>query len=125
VAYLLFIFVNGSLAYRFRAQQLRREGKQPPSYLWYLFFPKGLRHTVVVPRLLRVLLGIVISVGGVLFVIGGTLMLKELEFSFILHSIRALAAVGVFFVLGLAFAFVGFRLMIVENDEPLFGRRQS
>ena len=125
VAYLLFIFLNGSLAYRFRARQLRREGKQPPSYLAYLFFPKGLRHTVAVPRLVRILLGVIIAVGGVLFVIGAALMLKELEFSSMLHPIRTIAAVGVLIVLGSVFAIVGFRLIIVENDEPLFGRRQS
>jgi hypothetical protein len=40
-AFLLFVFVNGSLAYRARARQLRLEGKEPPPYLKFLFFPQG------------------------------------------------------------------------------------
>src|SRR5436853_236903 len=41
-AFLLFVFVNGSLAYRARVRQLRIEGKEVPRYLQYLFFPQGL-----------------------------------------------------------------------------------
>src|SRR5258706_10748984 len=92
LAYLLFWVVNGSLVYVFRARQLRREGKQPPSYLMYLFFPKGVRQTVTVLRPLRVLLGILISLGGALFVIVG-LMLAGSEFSSMPHPIGAGAMV--------------------------------
>jgi hypothetical protein len=125
LAYVLFIFVNGSLAYVFRARQLRREGKQPPSYLMYLFFPKGVRHNVAVPRPLRVLLGILISLGGALFVIVGGLMLTAMDFWRMPHSIGAVAMLLVLLVLGAAFAYVGFRLIIVKKDEPLLRRRQT
>jgi hypothetical protein len=41
-AFLLFVLVNGSLAYGARVRQLRLEGKEPPRYLQYLFLPQGL-----------------------------------------------------------------------------------
>jgi hypothetical protein len=122
LAYLLFILVNGSLAYVFRARQLKREGKQPPSYLLYLFFPRGIRHTVEVPRPLRLCLGVIVSVGGGVFVAGSALALTDANFSRMPHP---LAAVAMLLVLGIAFAYVGVRLIIVENDEPLFRRRQT
>ena len=121
LAYLLFWIGNGSLIYVFRARQLRREGKQPPSYLMYLFFPKGVRRTVTVPGPLRVLLGILISLGGALFVVVG-LILAGSEFSSMPHPIGAGAMVLVLLVLGAAFVYVGSRLI---NNESLLGRRQT
>ena len=41
VAFLIFLFLNGSLAYRARVRQMRSEGKEPPRYLEYIFFPAG------------------------------------------------------------------------------------
>lgn len=128
LAYLLFLFVNGSLAYVFRVRQLRREGKPPPSYLSYLFFPKGLRetlsvrNTVSVPRPIRVLLGLVISLGGAVLVVGGGFILNDPDFSRMPHPF---VAIFMLVAMGVAFAYVGLRLIIVKNDEPLLRHRND
>ena len=62
VAYLLFFVVNGSLGYVYMSRRLESEGKAPPSYLFYLFFPKGVPFSNV--PLFRIPLGVVIFLGG-------------------------------------------------------------
>jgi hypothetical protein len=124
LAYAIFFFVNGSLAYRVRARQLREQGEQPPPFLVYLLFPRSfsLREKVRVPRPVRLVLGIVIIVGGVFFVATGTLILANLDFSKIAHPLGAVVMLVALSVLGLAIAFVGWRLMVVKNEDPLFKR---
>jgi hypothetical protein len=124
LAYLLFILVNGSLAYFFRARQLRREGKQLPSFLMYVFFPKGVRYTVSVPRPIRVVLGSIIFLGGLFLMLGG-LMLASLDFLRAPYPFGAAAMLLVFVAMGAAFTYIGFRVIIVKDDQPLFKRRRA
>jgi hypothetical protein len=124
LAYVLFFLVNGSLAYRYRARQLKQQGVRPPPFLKYLFFPQPVSFTspVAVPRPVRVLLGAVILVGGALFVAAGGLILAKLDFSSLAHPVGAVFMLLALAVLGLAIGYVGLRLIVVQNDEPLFSR---
>jgi hypothetical protein len=127
-AFCLFFVVNGSMAYLSMKRRLEATGERPPPYLVYLFFPRGSKQlgaqfqkSVAVPRMARVVLGAPIFVGGlilsafvVIFSAAGP-RAQTLEF--------VVAFVTVFFgVLGLLFLYVGFRLMVMPDDEPLFKR---
>jgi hypothetical protein len=127
LTFALFFFVNGSLAYFFRARQLRLQGEQPPPFLVYLFRPAPLQYKsrVAVPRPLRLLLGVVIFIGGAFFVLIDVLMLTNLDFSRIPHPVGAVIMLFVLPVLGLAIAYVGFRLMVMKGEDPLFKRTES
>ena len=70
-AFVLFLFVNGSLAHRARVRQFRLEGKEPPSYLQVLFpqgFPKFKEEA---PRFDHFLVGIAAALTGLFFVFLG------------------------------------------------------
>jgi hypothetical protein len=71
-AFLLFVFVNGSLAYRARARQLRLEGKEPPPYFKFLFFPQGFpKFKEQAPKFDHVLVGIAATITGLFFLFCG------------------------------------------------------
>jgi hypothetical protein len=70
--FLLFVFVNGSLAYTARARQLRLEGKEPPPYVTFLFFPQGFpKFKEQAPKFDHVLVGIAAAVTGLFFLFCG------------------------------------------------------
>jgi hypothetical protein len=123
----LFFLVNGSVAYRFRARQLRQQGKEPPSLLVYLFYPKpiNLRERVAVPRPFRVLLGIVILIGGAFLVLTGTVILFMLDLTKVPHPVGALIALVVLASAGVGSLYVAVRLMVMKDDEPMLKRRTS
>ena len=122
LAYLLFVILNGSIAYRYRAHKLRLEGKQPPSYFTYLFFPSRFQSTVRVPRLIRVVLGIIVSLGGVLFLLMDVVLSLHLELSKVPHPIGTIILLLILALLGAGFLYVGVRLLIMNDDEMLFKR---
>jgi hypothetical protein len=81
-AFLLFGFVNGSLAYRGRARQLRLEGKEPPPYLRYLFFPQGSpKFKEEAPRFDHLLVGIAAALTGLFFVFCGAALAFDAKWS--------------------------------------------
>lgn len=125
LASLSFIFINGSLAYAHRARKLKMEGKPPPPYLMYLFFPEGISSTVQVPRLIRVILGLPVFLGGSALVLLDGLFLAHKNFSAILHSFGAIALHGVLMLFGAIFMYIGIRLFLVKDDERLFERGQT
>lgn len=118
--YLLFVFVNGSLAYPFAKRRLESEGKQAPPYLSYLFFPKGRPQPISVPRPIRALFGIAIFLGGLLFVAFGVSRASGPNLSSVPHPIRAAVLLLVLVAMGLLFIYVGGRLVVMRSDEPLF-----
>jgi len=124
LASLLFIFVNGSLAYGVRARQLRREGKQPPRYLVYLFFPRGVQSEVALPRPIRIILGIPIALGGALLLVFSCLMPLSTKLSQVPHPLGAVVLPLLLASLGAAFMYVGYRLLVMQNDEPLLRPRR-
>jgi|GEM_PF-4180248 len=117
--YLLFVFLNGSLAYMARARRLRLEGQEPPPYLMYLFFPPGapkLRDEA--PKSLRIIVGIVSALGGMFFVGCGLALFSEAEFSRITHPTLAAFICAVLAGIGVALLYVGWRLIALKKRPP-------
>lgn len=125
LAFLLFMFLNGTLAYTLRARQLRREGKKPPPFLVYLFFPKGVQATVAVPRAVRIILGIFVLLGGVFFLLASVLLIGRLDSSKALGLHGAIVLFLVLVMLGVVSVYIGFRLFVVKNNERIFKHRQA
>jgi len=119
-------FVLGTLAYVIKSRQLRRLGQKPPPFLMFVFFPRGVpqgNERVSMPRLLRVLLGIIFLPCGAFFALAGILLLiieNHGPHPFVLAAL-VLGMVGI----GSGIGFVGFRLIVVTNDEPLFKWRSK
>lgn len=81
-AYLLFVFVNGSIAYRAHVWRLRSEGKKPLPYFRYLLFPLGIsKLREEAPRSTHLLVGVVTLVTGVFFVYCGIALAFDAEWS--------------------------------------------
>ncbi|HWI83652.1 hypothetical protein [Ramlibacter sp.] len=119
-SYLLFLFLNGSLAYVFTKRRLESEGRQAPPYLSYLFLPKGKPQRISVPRPIRALFGIVIFLGGLLFVAFGALLVSGPNLSSAPHPIEAAALLLLLVAMGVLFMYVGGRLVVMRADEALF-----
>jgi hypothetical protein len=113
------------VAYRLRSRQLRRQGEQPPPFLKYLFFPKPLTTKVAVPRATRIVLGVLFLIGGALFFMMAGVFANEANYSAIAHAARAVVVLLTLLVFGVAIGYVGFRLIVVKNDEPLLRRSKS
>jgi hypothetical protein len=122
--FLLFFVVNGTMAYRSMKRRLEAEGRQPPPYLTYLFFPRGRQRTspfqqsIAVPRILLVVVGVPIFLAGVI--------LGVFAVSYGLTGVQAqslgfvMAMAAIWGTLGVLFVYVGFRLMVVRPNESLF-----
>jgi hypothetical protein len=115
LAFLLFVVVNGTLAYRYRSRQVRAADQEPPSYLIYLLkpfattFATPVTARVSVPRPLRIFLGIIVFVGGLFFLlIAAMLVQAENRHA---QPLIVFAAVGIIGVLGVAFSYMGIRLI--------------
>jgi hypothetical protein len=120
LAFLLFFFTNGLLAYWGRARLAKQRGEAPPP-LKFMFFPKpvSVRDKVAMPRPLRVALGMVLLAGGALFAIAGIGILIGFNPSSFGHPTGALFALLVLAALGVAIGYVGIRLMVVKDDDRL------
>ena len=125
LAYAVFFLVNGTLAYVHRSRQLRSQGLPPPPVLVFLFSPsaRSFKSDVAVPKALRLLLGAVVLLGGAAFAVLGALFLATVDFSTVPSPLGARVMLAVFCALGLAFCYVGFRLLVLKNDERLFPSR--
>jgi hypothetical protein len=110
-AYLLFVFLNGSLAYKSRAQRLRLEGKAPPPYLQYLFFPTGIpKLKDEAPRSTHMFVGVVAALTGVFFVFCGVALAFDAEWSRIQRPVLVAAICMVPTSIGAAFLYLAWRL---------------
>jgi hypothetical protein len=119
LVYLVFTFVNGTLAYRHLARKLAPQGLAPPPYLSYVFFGSRGPGPIRVSRPVRVLLALVVASGGVLFVVMAILLASKLPSPLVPSGVGVLAVLALF---GCAFIYVGVRLAVVKDDEPLFKR---
>jgi hypothetical protein len=119
-AYLLFLFVNGSLAYRARARQFRIEGEEPPPYFQYLFFPDGVPKLrdfkEEAPKSTHLLVGIAVALTGVFFLLCGVALAFDADWSRISQPLLAAAICIVLGSIGAAFLYLAWRLLS-------FGRR--
>ena len=113
VTFVVFFFVNGTLAYIFKTRQLKREGKIPPAYASFMFQTQNINQPMQVPSLVRVALGLVVIVGAGLFMFaGGVLVVAAKQSGYLVGG-------GILLLLGTAFAYVGYR--VVRMSRP--GRR--
>ena len=124
----LIVLVSGTLAYRYRSRQMRATGQEPPSYLVYLFMPFAtvfatpVTTRVSIPKPIRILLGLVVLPGGFFFLLIAYLLFTS-DHAMQSHPIAAVVATALVAALGATFAYVGFRLIMVSDEEQLFGRK--
>ena len=112
-AFLLFVFLNGSLAYRARVRQFRLEGKEPPPYFRYLFFPQGFPgYKDEAPGSAHFLVGIAAALAGVFFVFCGVALAVDAEWSRISHPIAAAGFCVILAGMGAAFLYLAWRLVV-------------
>jgi hypothetical protein len=117
-AFLLFVFLNGSLAYRARVRQFRLKGEEPPPYFQYLFFPQGFpRYKDEAPGSTHFLVGIAAALTGVFFVFCGVALALDAEWSRISYPIAAASFCVILAGMGALFLCLGWRIVIS-------GRRQ-
>ncbi len=110
-AYLLFVFLNGSLSYGSVARRMRLEGKRPPPYLQYLFLPKGIpKFKEEAPRSTHVFVGVAAVLTGVSFVFCGVALILDAEWSRIPHPLVAAAICLGVTSIGAAFLYLAWRL---------------
>jgi len=120
IAFLLFVCVNGSLAYRAHVRQLRSEGKQPPPYLQYLFFPRGLpKPKEAAPKSTHLLVGIAAALTGVFFVFCGAALAFDAEWSRLSQPFLAAALCIVLASMGVAFLWLAWRLIAFARQPRI------
>ena len=119
-AFMLFLFVNGSLAYRSRARRLRLEGKEPPPYLQYLFFPQGLpKFDLGALKSVHILLGVVATaVTGGFFVFCGVGLAFDAKWSRISQPFLAAAICILVAGIGALFLYFSWRLFSFGRKPP-------
>jgi hypothetical protein len=109
-AFLLFAFVNGSLAYLARVRRLKLEGKEPPPYLRFLFFPEGFpKFKEHAPRADHVFVGIAAAITGLFFMFCGVALAFGAEWSRISQPIMLACICVVLAGLGALFLYFAWR----------------
>jgi hypothetical protein len=112
-AFVLFVFVNGSLAYIARVRQFRLQGKAPPPYFQYLFFPRGIPgYKDEAPGSTHFLVGIAAALTGVFFVFCGVALALDAEWSRISYPIAAASFCVILAGMGAAFLYLAWRLVV-------------
>lgn len=110
-AQVLVMFLNGSLAYWFRARRCKREGKEAPRYLQYLFFPKGFpKLEEEAPRSTHVLVGIAAMLTAAFFVFCCVALAWDAEWSRMGHPLFAAILCLFLAGIGAAFLYLAWRL---------------
>jgi hypothetical protein len=109
-AFLLFVFVNGSLAYRARVRQLTLEGKGPPSYLRYLLFPQGYpKFKEPAPRFEHFLVGTAALLIGLFLLFCGVALAFDAEWSRISQPILVASICAIIAGIGALFLYFAWR----------------
>ena len=115
-AFLLFFFLNGSLAYWVRVRCLRLEGKGPPPFLQYLFLPQGSpKYKEPAPRSTHLLVGVAAALTGVFFIFCGVTLAFDAEWSRIPNPILAASICMILAGLGALFLYLSWRLVAFRS----------
>ncbi len=97
-AFLVFALVNGSLAYRARAKQLRLEGREVPGYFTFLFFPGGVpKAKEQASKFDHVLVGTAAAITGLFLLFCGAGLALGADWS---RMAQPMLAAGLCFALG-------------------------
>jgi hypothetical protein len=115
-AFLVVFFGIGSAAYLAKRRRLLAAGQPAPRYLATVV-PVDPKQTVPFPRPLRMLVGAIFLLFGVLFAIGTVLLFV----GFIIDRkfLAALLVGAMFGSFGMAITYVGWRLLVVRDGERL------
>jgi protein-S-isoprenylcysteine O-methyltransferase Ste14 len=121
--YLLFVFVNGSLAYRLRSRIDRLEEREPTPYLQYLFFPSGVPKPAQIikeeaPKPLQMLVGIVVVLGGTFFAACGVGLAIDADFARAENPIFPILICLLVTGIGLALLYAGWRFIVSKGSSP-------
>ena len=110
-AFLLFFFLNGSLAYWVRVRRFRLEGKEHPHYLKYLFFPEGFpKFSAAAPRSAQIAVGIASALTGTFFTFCGVALAFAGEWSRISSPILMASICVILVGMGAIFLFAAWLL---------------
>src|SRR5688572_29204285 len=118
-AFLLFLFVNGSLAHRARVRQSNLEGKEPHSYFRYLLFPQGfpnLREEA--PKFDHFVVGIAAVLTGLFFAFCGAALAFGAEWSRISEPIAAASFCTLLIGLGAFFLYLAWHIFASTKRPP-------
>lgn len=117
-AYLLFVVVNGSIAYRVHVLRNRSEGKQPQPYLRYLFLPPGItKLKEEAPGSAHRLVGVVALVAGVFFVFCAIALAFDAEWSRIPNPALAVALCLIPGSIGVTLLYTAWRLFAFRGKS--------
>ena len=118
-AFLLFVFVNGSLAYRARARQLRLEGKEPPPYFKFLLFPQGLpKFKEQAPKFDHFLVGIAAAITGLFFLFCGVGLAFGADWSRVSQPMLVASICLVLAGIGTLFLYLAWRAFAFTRTPP-------
>ena len=119
LAFLVFLFLNGSLAYKAKVRKQRAEGKEPPKYFQYIFFPQGRpKFKEAAPRSTHFLVGIASAITGAFFVFCGVALALDGQWSRISKPCIAAAICIVLAGIGVAFLYLAWRLLAFGKKAP-------
>jgi hypothetical protein len=118
-AFLLFVFVNGSLAYTARARRLRLEGKEPPPYFKFLFFPQGFpKFKEQAPKFDHFLVGIAAAITGLFFLFCGAGLAFGADWSRISQPMLVASICLVLAGIGAVFLYFAWRAFAFTRTRP-------
>lgn len=123
VILLVWFLVSGAVAYRYRSRHKRSLGQKPPPFLAYLFAPfrTAFNDRLSIPRPLRIVLGLILGVGGVLSTLAAIVVFSEAQAR---NSgvVSGYVLVAIFVGLAIVSLSIGFRLITMKSEtEYLFG----
>jgi hypothetical protein len=118
-ALLLVAFLSGSLAYIAHGRRLRLEGKEPPSFFQFLFFPPGFpKFKEAAPRFEHFVVGIAAVITGVFFVFCGVALAVDAEWSRISQPVLVASICMVLAGTGALFLYLAWRLFAFSRKPP-------
>ncbi len=113
LAFLIFLFLNGSLAYRAKVRKMRSEGKEPPQYFQYIFFPQGRpKIKEAAPSSTHVLAGVAAAAIGLFLLFCGIALALSAQWSRISAPVLAATLCAVLAGIGALFLYFAWRCFV-------------
>lgn len=117
-AFFLFFFVNGSLSYWGLVRRLKIEGREPPGYFRYLFFPKGLpKAKGPAPRSTHLLVGVAATATGAFFSFCGIALAFNIPWLLTDHPLFGASVCIVLAGIGGVFLYAAWRLFSFAKES--------
>jgi hypothetical protein len=124
-AFLLFSFGNSSIVYFFCNHRLKQEGKPSVGYIKSVFLPKKTHETVAIPRPIKIILGAIVFLGGAGFLGVVFLVTRDVYYTSSVDLFVKLLFLLTLIVVGATFSYIGYRLLVIKDDERIFRRVRS